>query len=267
VQPGHMQRSQRAPLKQAQVSKPDIYDDEYDDEWPPRMPSSVRRYHSDVKTETGRTSPDVQSLAQNDYLSNPGRRTAIPPRRTATQTRLPALQSSKRRAVDTDDDFSPQQSGNLEGGARLRLHWLVYVGGAMLIMMLGWMALSAFANWWQITQDDWHYGRPRTFQMDAVVGHNDSASNPSHFIALNLRGQIEIIEFPGGQAAKAKVYVGPDLIGPGQDLAPVTLSFKDVNGDGKPDMIVTVQSSRFVFINDHGAFRPLRPGENVQQGS
>ncbi len=267
MQSGHIQRSQRAPLKQSQMSKPDIYDDEYDDEWPPRMPSSVRRYHSDVKTETGRTSPDVQSLAQNDYLSNAGRRTAIPPRSTAAQTRLPALQSSKRRAVDTDDDFSLQHSGNLEGRARLRLHWLVYAGCAMLIMMLGWMALSAFSNWWQVTQDDWHYGRPRTFQTDAVVGHNDSAQNPSHFIALNLRGQIEVIEFPGGQAARAKVYVGPDLIGPGQDLAPVTLSFKDVNGDGKPDMIVVVQSSRFVFINDHGTFRPLRPGENIQQGS
>ncbi len=145
--------------------------------------------------------------------------------------------------------------------SRLRLHWLVYVGGAMLIALLGWMALSAFSNWWQIKQDDWHYGRPRTFQVDAVVGHSDSASNPSHFIALNLRGQIEIIEFPGGQAAKAKVYIGPDLLGPGQDLAPVTLSFKDVTGDGKPDMIVIVESSRFVFLNDHGAFRPAKPGE------
>jgi hypothetical protein len=269
VQPGYIQRSQRAPVKQSQVSKPDIYDDdEFDDVWPPRMPSSVRRYHSDVKAETGRASADVQSLAQNDYLSNTGRRTTIPPRRTATQAQLPALQPSRRRAVDTEDDFSyTHQSSSLDGGRRLRLHWLVYVGGAMLIMMLGWMALSAFANWWQVTQDDWHYGRPRTFQIDAVVGHDDSPQNPSHFIALNLRGHVEIIEFPGGDASKAKVYIGPDLVGPGQDLAPVTLSFKDVNGDGKLDMIATVQSSRFIFINDHGAFRPARPGEYVQPGS
>jgi len=80
---------------------------------------------------------------------------------------------------------------------------------------------------------------------------------------LNLNRHIQIIEFPGGDAAKAKVYIGPVLIGQGQDLAPVTLSFKDVNGDGKPDMIVNVQDSRFVFINENGTFRPPHPGENI----
>jgi hypothetical protein len=134
----------------------------------------------------------------------------------------------------------------------------------MLIMIVGWVALSAFINWWQITQDDWHYGRPRTFQTDAVVGHTDSPTSPSHFIAMNFNRHIEIIEFPGGDTTKAKIYMGPMLIGQGQDLAAVTLSFKDVNSDGKPDMIVNVQDSRFVFINDNGSFRPARPNENIQ---
>jgi hypothetical protein len=53
------------------------------------------------------------------------------------------------------------------------------------------------------------------------------------------------------------------LVGQGQDLAAATLSFKDVNGDGKPDMVVNVQDSRFVFINDSGGFRPARPNENI----
>jgi hypothetical protein len=53
------------------------------------------------------------------------------------------------------------------------------------------------------------------------------------------------------------------LIGQGQDLAVVTLSFKDVNGDGRPDMIVNIQDSRFVFINENGTFRPQRPGEII----
>jgi hypothetical protein len=131
-------------------------------------------------------------------------------------------------------------------------------------MVVGWIVFTSVANWWQVTQDDWHYGRPRTFQIDAVVGHNDSAVSPSHFIALNLRRHLEVIECPGGDCSKAKVYVGPVLIGAGQDLAPVTLSFKDVNGDGRADMIVTVQDSRFVFINENSAYRPQKPGENVQ---
>jgi len=131
-------------------------------------------------------------------------------------------------------------------------------------MMVGWLLRSWLVNWWQVTQDDWKYGRPRTSQVDAVVGHNDSAADPSHFIALNLRRHIQIIELPGGDSTKMKVYVGPLLIGDGQDLAPVTITFKDVNGDNKPDMLVNVRDSHFVFINENGAFRPLHPGENVQ---
>jgi len=96
-----------------------------------------------------------------------------------------------------------------------------------------------------------------------VVGHADSASHPSHFIAINVNRHIEVIEFPGGDAAKAKIYLVSTLIGDGQDLAVVTLSFKDVNGDGKLEMIVNVEDSHFVFINDQGQFRPARPGEPI----
>ena len=85
---------------------------------------------------------------------------------------------------------------------------------------------------------------PRTFQSDAVVGHGDSASNPSHFIALNLNGQVLVIEIPGGNPAKAQVYIGPRLFGAGEDLAPVTLSFEeDCNGDGKPDLNIHIAGS------------------------
>lgn len=57
---------------------------------------------------------------------------------------------------------------------RFPVHWLVFAGIALLVMILGWLTLSALGSWWQVQQDDWHYGRPRTFQTDAVVGHNDS---------------------------------------------------------------------------------------------
>ena len=130
----------------------------------------------------------------------------------------------------------------------------------MLIMIIGWVAFNALGSWWQTTQDDWHYGRPRTFQTDAVVGHNDSSTNPSHFIALNLNRHALIIEMPGGDATKARIFNGPILIGPGQDLAPVTLSFQDVNGDGLLDMIVNVQDAHFVFINGGGTFHPAKSG-------
>jgi len=126
----------------------------------------------------------------------------------------------------------------------------------MFIMIIGWLTFSALSSWWSVQLDDWHYGRVRTFQIDAVVGHGDSARNPSHFIAVNLNRQILAIEIPGGNAAKAIVYIGPRLFGAGQDLAPVTLSFEDCNGDGKPDLNIHIQGSDKIicFVNNGKTF-------------
>lgn len=175
--------------------------------------------------------------------------------------------SAKKRPVwedETVDDLPPANTP-LRGTDALprqhrqrlpRLHWLVWVGLAMLVMLVGWYALTALGNWWQITQDDWHYGRPRTFQIDANVGHGTTQDPMSHFIALNLNRHIEVIEIPGDDASKSRIYIGPTLIGPGEDLTPVTLSFADVNGDGKLAMIIHVSDSQFIFLNTGTGFTP-----------
>lgn len=253
------------------MNSQDIFGEEHDDIWPSRMPSSTRRYRSDTKTEVGRALPDVQyivlSNSHNVYpKSTSGRRNPVPPRRTATQPTPVVQPTSRLSSVDTEEVVSRPRGNRstMDREQNRRFHWLVYVSLAMFVMLAGWILLTMLINWWQVVQDDWHYGRPRTFQVDQLVGHNDSNAHPSHFIALNLHSHIQIIEFPGGDASKAKVYIGPVLIGPDQDLAPVTLTFKDVNGDGNLDMIVNVQDSHFVFVNDNGQFRPPHAGENVQ---
>jgi hypothetical protein len=227
---------------------------EYDDSWSGRLPSSARRYQTlaDIKAESGRKAAD--SIYSYGRKRSTAERQSIPPRRSATQTSIPAMPGGRSRSTTGDVEESPRTSGLLIASRRLRLHWLVFAGIAMFVMILGWIAFNALSNWWQITQDDWHYGRPRTFQTNMVVGHNDSAANPSHFIAENLNRHVVIIEIPGGDTTKAKIYSGPMLIGPGQDLTPVTLTFKDVNGDGKLDMIVNVQDAHFVFLNQNGQF-------------
>ncbi len=140
-------------------------------------------------------------------------------------------------------------------------HPLLYLGIGMLAMLALWAVLSAAFGWFNAILDDIHYGRPRTFQTDAWVGHNEQTGVPSHFIAINLNRHIEIIEMSGSDPAHTHIYLGPLLYGPGDELAPVTLKFMDVNDDSKPDMIVTFQGSRIVFINDQGGFRPLLPSE------
>lgn len=123
--------------------------------------------------------------------------------------------------------------------ARRQVHWLVYVGVLFMVGIIGWLAFTIVGDWWQTKQDDWTYGMPRTYQTDVVVGHSDSASNPSHFIAENLRGQIIVVEYPGGDVSKARSYSITTL--PGNDsYPPVRLAFEDVNKDGKLDMLVQI---------------------------
>lgn len=260
------QRSRRVPAQKIKITEDDMLnEEEYDDVWPTRMPNSSRRYQSipDVRTETARRQGDAQlNTDQRYYASGNSRqsRAVIPSRRTATQTGLPVVQSSRQRSVYTDDLPPLNYTRRVSSMQGFNFHWLVFVGIAMFIMIIGWVAFNALGSWWQTTQDDWHYGRPRTFQTDAVVGHNDSSSNPSHFIAVNLNRHVLIVELPGGDATKARIYSGPILIGQGQDLAPVTLSFQDVNGDGLLDMIVNVQDAHFVYINGNGTFHPAKSG-------
>jgi hypothetical protein len=82
---------------------------------------------------------------------------------------------------------------------------------------------------------------------------------PSHFLALNLHGRIEIIELPGGDPAHARMYVGPQIYGPGADLVPVTLRFIDPNHTGHPDMLVLFQNSQVVFHNRQDSFQAATP--------
>jgi hypothetical protein len=49
----------------------------------------------------------------------------------------------------------------------------------MIAMLVLWTGLSQVISWWNTTWDDLHSGRPRTFQIDVVVGQNDSPSYDS----------------------------------------------------------------------------------------
>ncbi len=246
-----------------QMLTPSSYDlygegeDGYSDSWPGRLPSSSRRY-------LAQAGPDGRSqrvrVAVHETLGQ--QRHSIPPRRTATQTNIPAVQGNRQRAPSTEDEQTPRRTSSLVAPKRrVHFHWLVFVGLAMFIMIIGWLAFNALSSWYAVTTDDWRYGRPRTFQIDEVVGHNhDGPAKPSHFIALNLNGRIEVIEFPAGDGSKAKIYSGPQLYGTGNTLVPVWISFQDEHGGGKSTMLVHFQDTVLVYDNVNGTFVP-RPSQ------
>lgn len=145
---------------------------------------------------------------------------------------------------------------------RRATHPLVFLGlGLLLATGLLALLLGPVGSWWQRWRDDRTYGYPRTFQLDAVVGHDDSPRNPSHFLALNLHGELLVIELPGGDPSRGRDFVITTLAGSGADTVPVTLAVADVNHDGKPDLLVQFAGQTVVLLNAQGTFRPAQAGE------
>jgi hypothetical protein len=139
---------------------------------------------------------------------------------------------------------------------RRRVPGSVILVSGMALMLVLLLLGSAAVAWYQNYRLDSIYGNPRTFQTDQVVGHGDSTDHPTHFIFLNLNGRVVIIELPGGDISRAHIYRGPAIIGDNPASVPVTAEFEDVNGDGKPDMIVHIGNQQFTFVNDGTEFKP-----------
>jgi len=171
------------------------------------------------------------------------------------QTVLPAPPQHLRRQCLTGNAPGEQPRSS----KRRNKHWSVYLVTGMATMTVLVIGLYSVGSWWQGVQDRWTYGYPRTYQTDAVVGHNhDSSSHPSHFIAINLRGQVEVFELPAGDPTKVRVFLGPMISGNGADQVIVTVSFTDLDHDDTPDMVIHYGDSAEVLDNKGGTF--LLPG-------
>lgn len=133
-------------------------------------------------------------------------------------------------------------------------------GGTLLLIVSTVLVSCGFNS----NSDTITYGTPRTFQMDAVVGHHDGPGKPSHFVVINTNGLIEVMEFPGGDSAHERTYIGPRLSGTHAGQAPVNLSFIDVTGNGRLDMVIQAQGNQFVLLNDGEKFVPVPASEEKQ---
>ena len=220
-------------------------------------PSIPRRASREATRTTRAHPPTVDDISEDERYYLPMHSGSSTMRYRSTEGH-PVIQQGKRRFVMLDTPPLTRQIA-LPPIAR-RHHGLAIFGCGMFVMVLVFMATSEIGSMWQAHQLDTQYGMPRTYQIDAVVGHNgDNAAHPSHFTFENLHAKIIITEFPAGDASKAIVYTGPPLIGQDAESVPVTGSFADVNGDGKPDMIVQVMNQRFVYLNTGTKFVSAGP--------
>jgi len=169
----------------------------------------------------------------------------------------PLTRSSARRY-----DLTPYRHGRgerqTEQQPRQGKHPLFYIGICLVILVVFLTAYTLISPILQKWHDDSMYGYPRTFQTDANVGHGGI----EHFIVLNNHGTIEVLEIPGypSPTNQTCLYIIVRLSSQGADLVPASVSFPDVNGDGKPDMQVTVldgsNPSVWILFNNGTIFVP-----------
>jgi hypothetical protein len=206
--------------------EPEDYELEEDDAYYQiRLPTSAIRYQGyDVSPEevyeSGNTRLHVRYVDVPKQRKSRHAQTQLPPARERYTEEVAALPERTRQGR--------------------HLHPLAWFGLFLTLLILGWMGLNFFTSWYQGVQADWTYGQQRHFEINAIVGHNnDSAARPSHFTAENNNGQIIVIELPAGDVNHAKIYqieTVPGNVG----NPPVKLTFQDMNGDGKVDMIVMI---------------------------
>jgi len=169
-------------------------------------------------------------------------------------TRPPTRTSARRY------DLAPYGRGErrTEELPRQGKHPLFYIGIFLMILVVFLTAYTFIPSALQKWHDDSVYGYPRTYQTDANVGHG----GVEHFIVLNNHGTIEVLEIPTTPSPtnQPHLYLIVRLSSQGADLVPATVSFPDVNGDGKPDLQVTVYNgtnpSIWLLFNNGTTFVP-----------
>ncbi len=170
-----------------------------DAEPPPRgqAPTSSRQTH-DYQQQARVTQAYPPDYEDSDEPSTRPPRSAMRyqdtlPHQYRGQTVLPTPPQQLRRQ---------RLTGNAPGQQprpprRRNKHWSVYLVTGMATMTALVIGLYSLGSWWQHVQDDWTYGMPRTYQTDAVVGHNhDSRAHPSHFLAVNCTARSRCLNCP-----------------------------------------------------------------------
>lgn len=128
---------------------------------------------------------------------------------------------------------------------------VTYVLAALAVYVL----VSHALTWGERAFDDLRYGFPRSDQVSGIVGHGDSEDAPTHLIALNLNGQVSVLEIPGGDTSQVRTLTGPYLFGDDGAYEVPRLTLRDMDRDGLKDVIMTIRGEMIVYVNKDGAFR------------
>jgi hypothetical protein len=148
--------------------------------------------------------------------------------------------------------ISRERAGPRRARAEPLLTLLAYTLALLALITLFQTAIT----WSQRRLDDWRYGFPRTTSLDAFVGHGEAQALPTHLRALNLHGQIVVVEFPGGNPSRTVLLPAPRLVGRDAPFVVPKLALRDLNDDGHVDLLLTLTGETVVYLNRDGIFQP-----------
>lgn len=212
----------------------------------------------------------LEALEDEGYVAGPQlraipttRRGPLGPQELPPEEHRPTARHQTRQAQPQPVRQQQRTAAPAASITQIPARALAVLAGAALAALALYVLVSSAVEWTQVKLDDLQYGRPRTTQLDAYVGHNETGGVPSHFIAMNLNRRVTVIELPGGDGTKASAIVGPYLFGEGEDLTPVQAIAQDVNADGKPDLVVSVKNEQLIYLNDGATFKLVSPEERA----
>ena len=100
----------------------------------------------------------------------------------------------------------------------------------VLFLLVDWIGYPVY----QQLNTQYTYGQDLTSQVDADLGHG----GVSHLIAYTAGGKLEVLEVIG---QKSKLYELPVSF---SEKRLVMVHIEDLNGDGKPDLVLDVEDMK-----------------------
>lgn len=218
---------------------------------------------NDEEAYAGRPQLQAMPNARRSQAAPTGQYNPVGNGHTMSQRVIAAVPRTQAHPQQRQSERAQRAPGEGAALSKAQAKALAMAVGATIAVLALYVVVSTVVQWAQVKLDDFQYGRPRTTQMDAYVGHTEAEGSPSHFIAMNLNRRVTILQLPGGDSTKATAIVGPYLFGQGEDLTPVLMNVQDVNVDGKPDLVVSVKSEQLLYLNDGAAFKMATPEEQA----
>lgn len=191
------------------------------------------------------------------------------PRPDARETTAPVV--ADERDLEEETRVSPQgpkaptpRRNVVPAHSRPRMRPLVLMTLGLVLALLLWVVAQQAIRWATNEYNNVVYGSPRTFQVDQVVGQGDSPRHPSHFVVINLHGEVTLLDFAAGDPSRVRVLATLSIQGVDADQVVVTVRFIDLSQNGKPDLVIDMGGEKTVLINDGSTFRPPTLSEQQQ---